>query len=221
MPLNRSVWARRESAGGLVSRALFNLLIVLVVCWGIGVNYFIVTHVSYEALTSNDPWLMMLGIIGSSSLGCFACMASNRPMVSFGGYNLVVVPFGLVMVKVLHGLPIDVLTQSLFRLSIVTIALMVLVVSSQRALRTVRRGIFWGLLTSTVGTLGHDALTGTTSSLFEWTFVCMMSALVAVNFARAQELPHTVDTAIDVACSLYMDIVYLFLELVERMHRRK
>ena len=59
------------------------------------------------------------------------------------------------------------------------------------------------------------------SSIYEYVFVGIFSLYIGYDWARANTCARTVDNAIDLAANLYLDIINLFLRILEIMGKRK
>ena len=80
----------------IVSDRTYNMYLGGVVAYGLIVNMLICSKLTYFALSIN-PIILFVGYIICVIAGTFISAKSNDPMVSFLGYNLVVVPVGLVV----------------------------------------------------------------------------------------------------------------------------
>jgi FtsH-binding integral membrane protein len=57
--------------------------------------------------------------------------------------------------------------------------------------------------------------------IIDWIVVVIFCGYVGVDWGRANQIPKTVDNAVDSAAALYMDIINLFLRIVRILGRRK
>src|SRR5262245_57956105 len=95
--LESDVFDRGSADGAIVSHATYNLIIGLALCWGFLVNWLLVQYVSTAFLLEIPSILFFLGYFASCFLGVYLFNKSTDPAISFVGYNLVAVPFGLVV----------------------------------------------------------------------------------------------------------------------------
>lgn len=93
-----NVFDRNMSTGKEVSNRLYNLVIGLTLFWGFAVNWFMVANIPVDVLQGINQWVFLGGYFVSCIIGCVMFNSSDNPIISFIGYNLVVVPFGLVLV---------------------------------------------------------------------------------------------------------------------------
>ena len=95
-----NVFDRRELEEGArkISGSTYNLIIGLVLVYGFIVNWLMVKLVpAVQLVAQMGPLLFILLYFGLCFLGIYLFKKSNNPVVSFIGYNLVVVPFGFVI----------------------------------------------------------------------------------------------------------------------------
>ena len=97
--MENTVFNRTEhdSHGSRISRSAYNLIIGLVLCWGFTVNWIMVKTIAPEAIAAVNIWVFIIGYFASCMFGIYLFTKSNVPLVSFIGYNFVVVPFGLII----------------------------------------------------------------------------------------------------------------------------
>jgi FtsH-binding integral membrane protein len=63
-------------------------------------------------------------------------------------------------------------------------------------------------------------LLGYNGDAFNWIFVIIFSLYIGFDWYRAQQFPKTLDNAIDCVLDLYLDIINLFLRILEIISRR-
>ncbi|MBW2081126.1 MAG: US12 family protein [Deltaproteobacteria bacterium] len=102
--MENTVFSRteHESHGIRISTNVYNLVIGLVLCWGFLVNWLMVKTIPYESIAGINPWAFFIGYFASCFFGIFLFTKSEAPLVSFIGYNFVVVPFGLIINLVVY-----------------------------------------------------------------------------------------------------------------------
>src|SRR5262245_23400414 len=86
-----------DSPGQAIGAGLYNLIIGAVLCWGFALNWWIVQTIPPEAILSYNIWLFLIAYFVSCITGIIMFTKSHSPLVSFVGYNLVVLPFGMVI----------------------------------------------------------------------------------------------------------------------------
>ena len=208
------------SSGTRISAAKFNLIIGLVLCWGFLVNWLMVKFVPYESV-ANIHWLLfIIGYFACCSLGIYLITHSQFPIVSFLGYNLLVVPFGLIVnLAVRHYDPALVL-DAIRVTGLVTLVMMVL----GSLLPKVFKKIGGALAVALLGVIAIELIElyvfRIHHSFIDWIIVIIFSGYIGYDWARANAIPKTVDNAVDCAAALYVDIINLFLRILRIRGRR-
>ena len=99
-----SVFSRTEIDGTILSDQMYNFLLGAVLFWGFFLNWLIVKIVDPTAvLDVMSIWMFFLMYFASCLCGIWLFTRSTRPVISFLGYNLVVVPFGFVVNIIVAG----------------------------------------------------------------------------------------------------------------------
>ncbi len=215
-----SVWDRRELTGEAISNATYNLAIGLVLTWGFAVNYLMVKNVPAEAVLNINRWVFLIGYLAAIVAGTWLYTSSSNPAVSFAGYNLIVVPLGLVLVRFLYFFEPAVIEQAFLATGLVTASMMILSMMYSKFFLSIGRGLFVAFIVAFVVEIGISIFTGSIPPIFDWIFVVIFSGYIGYDWARAQKLPKTLDNAVDSAAALYVDIVILFMRLVRIFGRR-
>lgn len=86
-----------EPEGREISGSTYNVIIGLTLLWGFGVNWWMVTNIDPAEVMAVNLWVFFGAYFASAFLGIYMFNASSNPVISFTGYNLVVLPFGFVL----------------------------------------------------------------------------------------------------------------------------
>ena len=95
--MESNVFERTNNGEQEVSSRLYNFTIGVVLCWGFWINWLMVGNIPVESITAINPWVFFIGYFASCFFGVYLFSKSSNPLVSFVGYNFVVVPFGLII----------------------------------------------------------------------------------------------------------------------------
>ena len=117
-------------AADLIGAVQYNLLIGLVLLWGFGINWLMLNFIPVELIQSINIWIFLLGYFAACFFGVHLFRSSTNPLVSFIGYNFVVVPFGLVINLVVSGYDPALVLEAMRITGLVTFVMMVLGSSS-------------------------------------------------------------------------------------------
>lgn len=197
------------------------MLIGLILCWGFLVNWWMVKEIPVEPLISIDIRLFLLGYFASCFLGIYLFTKSTTPQISFLGYNLVVVPFGLIVNIVVSRYDSKLVMDAMRVTGLVTAVMMILGSLFPNFFKKIPRALTVALFAVIVVELIEIFFLGIHHGLIDWIVVIIFCGYIGYDWGRANAIPKTVDNAIDSAAALYMDIINLFLRILRIMGRKK
>ena len=190
----------------------YNLIIGACLLYGFVVNALIVGTCS-EFFMGINPWTLIIGYVISCIVGALLTR-SDSALVSFIGYNLVVVPIGAVMSVSLPGYPVQDILSAIVVTGVVVLVMMILSTLRPNIFAKMGKTLFIGLLVSLVAEI-IAMLFGYAGTIFNWIFVIIFSLYIGYDWHKAQMYPKTVNNAVDAALDIYLDIINLFLRLLE------
>ena len=206
-----------------ISERSFNLIIGGVLLWGFVLNYLMVALFGAQIsqmMVSFNPLLFLVGyfvmVIAGSVL-----LKKDSPALSFIGYNLIALPIGVVVCACVTGVPVSIVKSAVLVTAIVTLSFMILATVFPGFFLSMGRALGVGLLIAIAAELVTTLIFRTHSSVYEWVFVAIFSLFIGYDWARANTCARTVNNAIDLAANLYLDIINLFLRILEIMSKRK
>ena len=216
-----SVWKRTEVNAPVLSLRVYNTIIGITLLWGFSVNYVTVQSIPIENILAIPNWGLLIGYFLSCLLGITLYRGSDNPVVSFLGYNFVVLPMGVVLSPFLYEFDQDLITQAMVMTSAFTGMMMCLSVLYPKFFLSLGRTLFFSLLAVIVLELGLAFFMGIHPSIFDWIVALIFCGYIGYDWARANAIPRTLDNAIDSAASLYIDIINLFVRILTILARRK
>ncbi|MEL4282890.1 MULTISPECIES: Bax inhibitor-1 family protein [Shewanella] len=220
MDSENSVFDRRTTDDTLIGAGLYNLVIGLTLLWGFAVNYIMVSHIDPEAIASVNPWVFFIGYFASCFFGIYLFQSSSNPLVSFIGYNFVVVPFGLIINMVVSQYDPELVTEAIRITGLVTIAMMCLGTMFPAFFQKIAGVLTIALLLVIVVELIEIFIFKTHHGILDWIVVLIFCGYIGYDWGRANQIPKTVDNAVDSAAALYMDIINLFLRILRILGRK-
>ena len=141
--LNQESVFKRTTGSDTMSRNAYNFLMGVVLLWGFAINWLLVTNVPVESLLSINKWVFLGGYFASCLIGIFMMAKSSNPMISFIGYNFIVVPFGLVLNMVLYNIAPDIIQSAIQTTALVTFSMMVLGTLFPKFFESISGALFW------------------------------------------------------------------------------
>ena len=196
-----------------LSNKQYNITIGLILLWGFAVNAIMCT-VFPNIFSAWNPTTVLIGYFIAAILGICMSTFSNNPIISFAGYNLVVLPIGVVLSISLQDYYLSSIIQAFILTTLITI-LMIIV-------STIKPEIF-----ESIGTTLFICLSGVVIIEFmmillgigkpqwwDWIVALLFCGYIGYDWSKAQEKQKTLDNAVDSAVDLYLDIINLFVRLL-------
>lgn len=208
----------------ILSDAMYNLVLGGMVLYGLIVSMVLSVALmpSVEVLYELYPVIIIayfvLGIAG-------VCMSgfSSNPVISFIGYNMLVVPIGVVLAVPLSqyvGAGFEIVIQALAFTAVITVCMIILSVLNPVFFLGLG-GILLPILTGLVIS-GVVCLVLRWSIMWQgWIAVVLFSCYIGYDFQRSQQFEHTLDNAVDCALDIYLDIINLFLRILQILGNSK
>ncbi|EAS40429.1 hypothetical protein C9J48_00335 [Photobacterium profundum] len=218
--MESNVFERKDPFATQISSRLYNLTIGAVLCWGFGINWLMVSSISVDSILSVSPWVFLLGYFASCFFGVYLFSKSENPLISFIGYNFVVVPFGLIINIVVSSYDPDLVLEAIKVTGLVTACMMLLGTLFPRFFARISGALTIALLVVILVELFQIFVLGIHQEWIDWAVVLIFCGYIGYDWGRANQIPKTLDNAVDSAAALYMDIINLFLRIVRIMGRK-
>lgn len=206
-----------------ISVRTFNVVMCAVLFWGFLVNaamvYFLGDMMVSLAATLSW-WMWLLAYLVPTFAGIIIAARSTNPIISFIGYNLVVLPIGLMLAILLPMFPVEIVIKAMALTAIVTLTMLVLSVVKPEFFLGLGRTLFVALIVGLVAEVVATFLLGYRGMLFDWIFVIIFSGYIGYDIAKSQAFPKTVDNAVDSALDIYLDIINLFIRLLSILSKK-
>lgn len=206
----------------LIGDRAYNAILLGVLLWGLLVNVLLCVYAGV-VLRYVPPLALLIGYLVCAFVGVRIAARSRRPLVSFLGYNLVVVPFGLViavMVEAYGGIGSAVVKDAFVYTMLIT--------GGMGAFAMIAPSLFEKLGGALLGCLGGLLICELVLLLFrvrqnvtDWAAAGLFSLYIGYDIHRSQQFAKTVDNAVDSALDIYLDVANLFIRLLELMGRRR
>lgn len=213
---------RAAAQGTEISHSNYIGALLGVVLYGLIVNAITCSIVPYEWVFENYTPIV-IGYFISCFIGIFISSKSSNPIVSFIGYNFVVVPVGIIVAGVVGAYAaVDptIVRDAFMITTIITFVMAVLgYVKPQwfEKIGTMLFAILLGILIAEIVLL----ILGVSQYITTWIGAVLFTFYIGYDVHRAMQYPHTLDNAVDCALDLYLDIINLFLKIMKLLARSK
>ena len=202
-----------------VSPSVYNLVIGIMLVYGFLVNAAIVAFCG-ETFAHINPVVFIVGYFISVIIGTIMAVKSSNPVVSFIGYNLIVLPIGALLSVCLPGFSASDIMSAMVATGVVTFAMMVASMAFPHVFAGMGRSLFISLILGIIVEIVASLL-GYGGDIFNWFFVIIFSCYIGYDWHKAQMYPKTIDNAIDSAIDIYLDIINLFIRLLEIFSKKR
>lgn len=213
-----------SSYGGEISFQAYNLIIGAILLYGFIVNAVMVGLFTDQIIdfVLMQPILFYVSYFVMAIVGTLMIRKSDNPAISFIGYNFIVIPLGMVIAAsiecyVMAGYSSVVSTAFLITGG-VTVAMMFLSsIFPNFFLRLGRTLCITLLITVVIECVSLFA--GAALGIIDYVVVVVFCGYIGYDWAKANTEYRTVDSAIDSASELYLDIANLFLRIMRILAR--
>lgn len=213
---------QRDSFGSMaISPSTYNFVIGLVLCWGFGLNWWMVQNINPLALSEIPPLMFFIGYFASCFFGVYLFTSFPNSFVSFIGYNFVVVPFGVIVNLVVHRYDPALVVDAMRVTGLVTMVMMFLGSLFPSFFKRIAGALTSALFAVIVVELFEIFILKIHHNIIDWVVVVIFCGYIGYDWGRANSIPKTLDNAVDSAAALYMDIINLFLRILRIMGRKR
>ncbi len=208
----------REGAGRVLDARTYNLIIGAVILYGFAVNAILIQFAGNFVMTIN-PIALIVGYFVSCLAGSLIVNFSKSPIISFLGYNLIVVPLGALLAICLPEYDPQHIFMAMLLTGVVTLIMTALAAAKPNFFAKLGPTLFFSLLIGIIVEI-IATLFGYHGDIFNWFFVIIFSLYIGFDWNRAQRYVKTADNAVDSAVDLYLDIINLFLRILSLISKK-
>ena len=206
----------------VISERAYNLIIGGMLLWGFLCNWLIVTFwsdgIMRYAYNGGTGVIFLLYIV----FAILGVILVNRPnaVAGFIGYNLIVVPIGVLLCIALDGVDAQIISTAALFTGLITLVYLILGTVFPGFFLSIGRTLLGGLGILLIGSL-ITAIFGIDDYLLCWLGAGLFGLFIGFDWARCNVCACTLDNAVDAAANLYLDIINLFLRIVRILNESK
>ena len=220
MNLNGEYKAARLAAidGLTVTDRTYNLIIGLVVLWGLLVNFLMCRLLAVQILSMNYL-VVLIAYFAGSLAGMFIVYRSPSAAVSFLGFTLLAVAMGLLLTFFLSLYSAQSILLAIRVTGAVTCVMLILSLLWPHFFLSLGRTLLVALIACVVIQLVFGLLFRVSMGWMDWVVALIFCGYIGYDWAKAQLYPRTVDNAVDSAADIYVDIINLFVRVLSIVGR--
>lgn len=219
--MRNDVFLRTATDETEISSASYNLIIGACLVWGFVINYLIVTGIDPRVLQSTNTIVFLLAYFGLCFAGIWLFNHSTKPLYSFIGYNLVVIPFGFCLNLIISAYDPYIVSNAIQLTGGVTLIMMILGTLYPQFFSSIIKSISVILLITIIVEVIMVLFMRKSSAIIDWIIALCFCGYIGYDWGRANRIPKTTDNAIDSAAAIYIDIINLFVRILRIMGRRR
>ena len=189
----------------------YNMILGACVVYGLFVNALIVTFLG-RYFANVNYLVILIGYLVCAFAGVFITRSQN-PVTSFIGYNLVVLPIGILLSVLLPNYMASDIQLAIDLTGIITVVMLIAASSFPWIFEKLGRVLFMSLIVTLIASFGAFLL-GFRGIVWTYVGVVIFTLYIGYDWYKAQMYPKTLDNAIDCALDIYLDIINLFLRLL-------
>ncbi len=211
--MSSNVWNRGGS--NEMSRNVFYFVLGAILSWG-----FVLTMLVAKSTAAWNPNIVSLLVVGLGIpiIGIFMSAMSSNPLISFAGFNMVVGGLSAILGPVFAMY--DIKEPGLVERAAAMTALVTAVMGTTGMMfpnfyRSIGGALFGALAALVVVSFARLFIPAIQDvGIIDYISAGIFSLYIGYDMWRASDIPATIDNAVDVAVSLYLDIINLLLDLL-------
>ena len=210
--------------GTILSDRTYNFALGGSVLYGLLMNI-LMYFIFGDAALQINPIIFFIGYFACAITGIVMSAKSTNPLISFIGYNLVVVPVGLVVGIVVKSYvkngDADIVFQAIVLTAVITAAMIALSIAFPKFFSKLGGLLLGALIGLIIAELLSLFLFPWAQTALAWIGAVIFTLYIGYDYWKAQEYPKTLDNAVDSAVDIYLDIINLFLKILQILGNSK
>ena len=191
----------------------YNLVIGAILLYGFAINAFMVKFCAHYFENINYL-VLLIGYFVLCFLGIRISLRSDSPGISFLGYNMVVVPVGVILSLGLEAVESAQIIHAAALTAIVTLSMMAMAAVWPEFFLSLGRVLFFALLIVIIAEICTALMGIYMPRAWDIGVAIIFCGYIGFDWAKAQQTDHTLDNAVDACVGLYLDIINLFLRIL-------
>ena len=190
----------------------YNLAIGAILLWGFAINVIICMFFQDIFVTWN-PVAVIIGYFVAAIIGLCMNKFSDNTIISFIGYNLVILPVGVVLSISLEDYYVSSVLYAFIQAALITLLMIIIATIKPEIFESMGQTLFI-CLTGAIVIEFIMVLVGVNPRWWDWIVALIFCGYIGYDWTEAQKKRKTLDNAVDSAVDLYLDIINLFVRLL-------
>ena len=200
----------------------YNLLIGAVLLWGFVINALMCIYLTDTFMEWNFT-MVLIGYFIIAIAGISLSISSDNAFISFIGYNLVVLPVGVVLsifIRLSEVTNYDIV-NTLYVTAGLTLFMMAAAMIFPGFFSKLERVLFLTLLGVIVVEFIAIMINKSMPSQWDLLVAGLFCLYIGYDWGKAQALSKTADNAVDMCVALYLDIINLLMRLLSSKSKKR
>lgn len=214
-----------EEGTGLdeMSARAYMFVLGLYVTGGLAVSAY-VASLTYTWQVTNIWLFLLIGLV-IPIIGIVISAKSENWLISTFGYAMVFVPFGAILGPVVALYQMESVIQAVVVTLVLSAGLWIVGTLIPPIVSNWTSYIIGALLVLIAGDLARGlmplfGLHPVTLGVWPWVGIVLFSGLIVYDVNKAMQMPKNLDNAVDGAVALYLDVVNIFIRVLEIMGKK-
>jgi len=209
----------KTDSGQVLSRTAYNVLLGGLLLYGFLANA-IVCGLFAEKIADINPFLLIGGYLLSGIGGICIANISQNVVARFIGYNLLVVPSGMLIAAILPAYRLETVIHALIGTALIACVMMVAATVRPQTFEGLGTALFFSLASAVIVELALLLIFRTSNILIDIAVLIIMSVFIGYDFVKANAGVRTMNNAVAFAMDLYLDILNVFIRLLSIFGRK-
>lgn len=205
----------------VISANAFYGIMAFVLFYGLGGTAILAYEAIQYGFMPTNIWIILGLGLGIPLLGIFIAVQSSNPIISFFGYNLVIIPFGILLGPILNQYTTDSVMNAFGLTAGVALFMGLLGSIFPQFFSKLGPALFLSLAALLLVSIAQIFIPQLRLGVIDYIGAGIFSLYIGYDMYRANSMPKTVDNAVDICIDLYLDIINLLLFILKIIGKKK
>ena len=207
-----------EKEGQEISASAYNAVIGGMLVYGLGLSFFLGSTATAFVMSLN-PLVLLVGYLVSAFLGIFIAHRGGTA-AAFIGYNLIVLPLGLVLSLVLPAYGVSDVNSAILLTWVISIVMMIASMAFPQFFSKIGSALFISLICLIVAEIICGLFFHQSTTMLNIIGCGIFALYIGYDWHRAFIQRRTAKNAVLSAANLFLDIINLFLRILSLFGRK-
>ena len=210
----RRLQRMEDYSGTALSENAYNAVIGVTLTLGLALTA-VLANIGAPLVLNLNMWVVLIGYLVIAIGSGVIMNKTTNPAVSIACFAALSVATGLLLSLVMLAYDLEVIQPAVLITGGVTALMLILGTVFPAFFKKLGPVLFAALLADVVVGLVAGLIFHTYLPILAWVGVAIFSLYIGYDWARAQEYPKTVSNAINSAADIYLDVINIFIRVLE------